>query len=245
MTLLFVFTPARDALFGSQSRLYRISQTISSVWDRIVTPTDSVQASLNACEENRAELANDIASISELERQVAELQSIVQYQSEIDQETITARVLASSASGHELLIDKGSEADLETGSPVVVEGGHLIGLVSDLSPKSARIRLLSSEDSSVGVSLSSSQETIGLVEGENGFLLHLNFVPQDIELKPASLLITSLTQEYIPAGLVVGQIQDVTKEETALFHEATVAPLVDASTYSYVVIILSPEEIDS
>ncbi len=242
---LVVWTPARNTLFGAQSSLYRLGQSISSTWNRIVTSPDSTESLLAVCETSLADLAIDAAHISELEREIAELEEALLYSSSVSLHTSTARVLATStSSAHELFIDRGQDAGISVGNAVVANEGHLIGLVSNTTETSAHVTLLSSEESTVGASLVATQETIGLVEGEGGFLFHLNFVPQDISLEAGELLVTSRAEEGIPAGLVIGQIEDVTKEETALFQEATVKPLVDASSFSYVVILLGEKEND-
>jgi len=241
--LLLLITPARGIFSGIQSSLYTVALFSSKAWSAIQTPEEGTEAALALCEEQYYSLATDIAKTGVLEKQVQELKDALAYTSNVEQQAITARILASSLGEQEIVIDQGESDGILGGGAVIVEGGHLIGVVKTVEARTSRIELLSSETSSITASKSTSTETIGIMEGTGGFLLNLNFVPQTVSLKEGELLITSKEEKGIPQGLVLGRIETITKNETALFQEASIAPIVNAADYSFVLVL--PPEADS
>ena len=99
------------------------------------------------------------------------------------------------------------------------------------------IRLIEDNQTRIPISILGQDDTSGLLIGEGGFLLHMEYVPQDRELNIGDAVVTSNLHERIPDNLLIGTIYEIIKEETASFQEALIEPIYQSSTYSNVLII--------
>ena len=180
-------------------------------------------------------LAISQTELTDLRSQVAELQKLFSYVQETKTPGQLASVLARSISDEgTILINLGEQDELRPGLAVIVEGGHLIGVIESVNHDSSVVRLSTDDQSHIPASVYGDTRTIGLVEGQDGFLLRLNFVTQDQELTPEQVVATSGLDGSLPAGLIIGVIDSVIKEERAPFQSALVRPLFDSQFYSYV-----------
>ena len=118
----------------------------------------------------------------------------------------------------------------------------LIGKVSEVFARYSKALLLSDPNSLVAVSLSGVAPGSKLVKGEKGLSIILDQVPQQDLLREGQIVITSGLEPSIPAGLVVGEVEDIISEENDLFQQAVLKPLVNFSALQIVSIVLSPNE---
>ncbi len=141
-----------------------------------------------------------------------------------------------------ILIDRGSDAGLRHGMPVVTQLG-LVGRIDAVTAGAARVQLITDASSAVNVKIQSSNVDamlVGSVTGE----VSLEMVPQDVELKPGDLVLTSGLGGSYPAGIVVGQVLTVRKRETDLFQTASIQPAVDLSNLGAVLVISNFRPVD-
>lgn len=124
-----------------------------------------------------------------------------------------------------LTIDRGSSAGIKEGM-VAVTQGLVVGRVTDTTPSTAKVRLITDFGSAVPV-LAQQTRAMGLVRGGRGFGLQLEMVPQTDELRPGDTLITSGFGGDYPKGLVVGTVDRVEKLDTDVFQTGEVKPAVD------------------
>ncbi len=156
-------------------------------------------------------------------------------------QTVSARVMARSASldRAELLLDKGTSADIIVGSAVVVADRTLIGTVVSVTEDTARVRLLTDYRSRIPARLKNTK-TIGVVEGAGGALLAVSFIPQTVPIKLEDLIFTSGLGPPVIEGLLIGTVRSVEHEETEAFQTARVEPTVDARFFDIVSVVISP-----
>ncbi len=141
-----------------------------------------------------------------------------------------------------MLIDRGSDDNLKHGMPVVTEQG-LVGRVDAVTAGAARVQLITDAGSAVNVKIQNSNVDALLVGSVTGEVI-LQEVPQDVELKPGDLILTSGLGGNYPAGIVVGQVLTVRKIETDLFQSASVQPAVDLSNLAAVLVISNFQPVD-
>jgi rod shape-determining protein MreC len=82
----------------------------------------------------------------------------------------------------------------------------------------------------------------GMVTGNNGPMLGLEFIPKDVDIALDDLLLTSGTGGVFPKGLVVGRIVSISPKGDGLFQAVVVRPAVDASRAEEVRLLLPAEE---
>jgi rod shape-determining protein MreC len=119
---------------------------------------------------------------------------------------IPARVVALPAGrpGSGLVLDRGTEAGIRPGMPVVA-GGVLVGRVVTASGRRAAVLPLADPAMAVGVRLADSGE-VGVVEG-SGRSLRLQFLDPEVRAAEGALVVTAgLQHGRFPPALAVGTV---------------------------------------
>lgn len=139
-------------------------------------------------------------------------------------------------------INVGSQQGLEVGMPVVSSGAGLVGRVAQVSPRTAKVQLLTDIDSAVAVLLQTSRVT-GLAVGQPDGTLHMEYIPQEQTVEVNDTVLTSGLGGVVPKGLVVGEVTEVRQVDYELHQAAIVEPAVDFSRLELVLVITAFEQI--
>ncbi|MCX7630193.1 MAG: rod shape-determining protein MreC, partial [Geminicoccaceae bacterium] len=105
------------------------------------------------------------------------------------------------------LIDAGRDRGIEKGMPVVDSYG-LVGRVVEVGERSARVLLLTDFNSKIPVVVADSRDQ-AILEGRNGPLAELRFLPMDPSVKVGDRVLTSGRGGLLPPGLPVGEIVQI------------------------------------
>jgi rod shape-determining protein MreC len=208
----------------------------------------------------------DIASLrqrnAELEGEVAELQAqVIQLQQEVGETEILAALVdfsrarsensykAAAVIGrdpspflHYVIINVGSNDGILRGMPVVTNQG-LIGRVEAVIADAARVQLITDPASSVNVRLQNAETEASLVGSVTGDVT-LELIPQDINVQPGDLVLTSGLGGGYPPDLIIGQVVNVRSRDFDLFQQATVQPVVDFNRLEIVLVIINFKPVD-
>src|SRR5574342_600566 len=208
----------------------------------------------------------DIASLrqrnSELEAEVAELQAqVIQLQQEVGESQILAALVDFSRANHEnqyraaavigrdpspflhyVIINRGSNDGILRGMPVVTNQG-LIGRVDAVIADAARVQLINDPASSVNVRLQNAETEASLVGSVTGDVT-LEMIPQDANVQPGDLVLTSGLGGGYPPDLIIGQIVNVRSRDFDLFQQATGQPVVDFNRLEIVLVIVNFKPVD-
>jgi rod shape-determining protein MreC len=120
-----------------------------------------------------------------------------------------------------LIIDKGGKDMIEAGMPVITEGKALVGKVSKTYDNFSEITLVTQNDFSFDVKIGD-DAIDGLVRGRGGYCAGIDLVPKDKDLKVGQKIITSMLGGIFPAGLLVGTIKEVYKNDVETFQSAKI-----------------------
>jgi rod shape-determining protein MreC len=126
--------------------------------------------------------------------------------------------------------------------PVVTDQG-LAGRVVAVSADAAQVQLITDADSSVNVRLPVSKADAMLVGSVTGDI-NLQMIPQEVQVQPGELILTSGLGGTYPSNILVGQVVSVRRLETALFQSAAVQPVVDFSSLRWVLVVTDFRPID-
>ena len=137
-----------------------------------------------------------------------------------------------------ILINKGSEDDVEIGSPVVDEFG-LLGQVYEVHPLSATVRLISHAELLVPVMSERSKARSMLGRSIDSGGLGLRFVPNHFDIQNDDLLVTSGIGYVFPPGIPVARITSIKKGNGSDFSEVAVRPIAELYSSRFV-LVLSP-----
>ncbi len=214
-----------------------------------VNSTASLVRDLRTLRQRNAELESQINSLlienvqlKEVEAENANLRRLLQFAEahpflEFRGAEVVARVIGRDPINlsNYLVIDLGQEHGIRDGMPVVTERG-LVGRVSQANRTSSRVLLLTDPASAVSALIQSSRLT-GVVQGQAGGGLVMEYIPQDATVAPGEIVITSGLGGRFPRGLVIGQITSVYRRDYEMFQRAVVRPSVDFDRIEQVLVI--------
>lgn len=155
--------------------------------------------------------------------------------------TATARVVAGPGSNfsHTIEIDKGSDAGLKVGMPVV-NGAGLVGKLVLVSANRSTIQLITDPDFAVGVRLvpgDAPGTARGTGEGED--LIVDTGLEADAEVDAGTALTTSgADRSAFPASIPVGRVRRTREGGGGLTLDLVVEPLADTEKLAFVTILL-------
>ena len=144
---------------------------------------------------------------------------------------VTARVIVVPGGNftHSMIVEHGADDIISRGSAVVTAEG-LVGYVISSGKYFSRILLLSDVNARIPVILSDSSWP-GLAVGKNGLTLELDFLPAESQPSPNETIVTSGHGGLLPAGIPVGRVTSITKEQVL------VTPIVELRKLSFVTIL--------
>ena len=145
---------------------------------------------------------------------------------------ITARAVTAPGGGfaHTVLISIGIGQGIVRGNPVVTADG-LVGIVIHVGLTHARVLMISDINSRIPIILASSSWP-GLIVGQNGPFLELQFLPGEAKPKIGELVLTSGHGGVLPNGLPVGRVDKIDGDKIR------VSPAVDFRHLSYVSVLV-------
>ncbi|MDY6874686.1 MAG: rod shape-determining protein MreC [Chloroflexota bacterium] len=139
-------------------------------------------------------------------------------------------------------INVGARQDVEVGMPVVSSGAGLVGRVTQVGPRTAKVQILTDPDSAIAALLQTSRVT-GLVVGQPDGTLRLEYIPQEASINVGEIVLTSGLGGFVPKGLVIGQVTQVQQVDYAMFQTAIVRPAVDFSRLELALVITAFEQV--
>jgi rod shape-determining protein MreC len=153
---------------------------------------------------------------------------------------VTARVVSNSPSNFQLTVtvDRGTDAGLAAGMPVVTPAG-LVGRISEVSKNRSTVLLLTDPASSVGVRLAGTGD-IGVVTGSGRRdSLPLNLVSVETKVADGEAVVTSgLEGGLFPPQIPVGRVRGAKITPGQLEQEITIEPVVDLDRLELVRILI-------
>jgi len=165
------------------------------------------------------------------------LRELMQFRSELPAGSVTASVIANSASTwfHSLLLDKGKSAGVEKGMAVISHLG-VVGQVVSVTSKNAKVLLITDSHSGVDAIVQRSRAR-GIVAGslENGPIM--KYVKRSDDLQEGDRLVTSGLDGVFPKGLLVGAVSKVNKKSIGLFQHVEVNLAVDPARLEEVLVV--------
>jgi rod shape-determining protein MreC len=224
-----------------------LSTRFQAIQTLINTPADVTALRLRNLE-LEAENARLQVQIIELQEQVAEtevLSTLVDYaRSRPENRYVAAAVIGRDYSPffQYLIINKGSDQGLRRGMPVVTEQG-LVGQIAAVSSVASRVQLINDAGSSVNVIIQPSEAEAVLVGDVTGEVT-LEMIPQNANIQPGDLIITSGLGGNYPQNLVIGQVNSIRSRDFDLFQSTSVQPAVNYRQLEIVLIIINFQPVD-
>jgi rod shape-determining protein MreC len=190
-------------------------------------------------QERTANLENEIVSLKNSLRQKGVLDEQLEFLKQEKLNAVVARVITRGAENNpnQLIINKGAREGLKNGQAVLGVGGVVIGRVVRVENTTAQVLLLID----TGVEISAADATgglLGIVKGNKDLSLRLNYVLKEKKLTKGDLIITAGEKDLVPAGLLIGEIDQVFEDEREIFKSARLTQLINASNVDLVSVVL-------
>ena len=140
---------------------------------------------------------------------------------------------------HSFLIDKGSDDGLEKDMVVIAQGG-LVGIISAVGPRSARVMSIIDDESNITAMSENTRESF-IVSGdlelyEDG-MLRVMYIDKESEIGPGDKIITSnISSVYLP-GILIGYIDEIAVDSNNMTKSGTLIPVVDFEHLDTVLVI--------
>ncbi len=176
-----------------------------------------------------------------------ELQQYTEYKEELDfaQQSdytlqpakITTRI-GTGAVGQTLYINVGQLDGLQPGYAVIYGPGMLLGIITNVHESYSEVGLLTNDASSVQGRTQTEAHTSGVVIGQFGTSLLMQYILKEQQIAVGDLIVTNGQDHFIPAGLIIGTVEAIADEPSDLFKTATISPMVRYGNNAIVSIVI-------
>lgn len=232
---------ARDAFAPIQTFASNVFDPVANVINGVLHYGDLEDENAHL-REQLAEQRSEVLTARAEKSEAQALRDINDIESLGDIETITTRVIGTSASSLELTaeLDKGTSSGIAEGMPVVA-GAGLVGRVVDVSRLRSVVVLITDPSSNVGIRLAPSGDT-GVARGNGpGRALSVDLLEGTTVTQVGDLLVTSgLQQSVFPPGLPVGRVASKGYREGPERKGVTLVPVVDLARLTFVRVLIWP-----
>ena len=199
-----------------------------------------LRAEVERLEQENEELLAENARLRELESEVESLRASLNFQvSRPELSYVTADVISRDPQSREkfLIINRGADDGVQVGMPVVSPNA-LVGQVVDVEPGRSRVLLVIDSAFQIGGKLQNAQAE-GIVYGrwQEGGRVVMRHIPYDVEVKDDDIIVTSGKTLSVPAGLVIGRVMGIDRDQAENEIEIEVLPLVDFDGLQSVTVI--------
>lgn len=247
---------ALSGVFTSLSRLV-VSPLISiQTWvsqqyrgvENIASSSQDIQEIRQQNTELEAENSRMQAQIVELQQQLIEykiLSALLEFaRANPEHKYIGASVIGRDPSPflHYIIINRGSDDGLKRGMPVVTQNG-LAGRVVQVTATGARVSLITDPVTRINVRIEPSRSA-AVLTGSITTDITLEQIPQEADVNPGNLILTSGLGGNYPANIIIGQITSVRSLENDLFQSASVQSVTDFDDLNIVLVIINFDPVD-
>lgn len=240
----FVRTWILDSLAPLEKLVDRSTYGVRSVWDRYIALIGLHDENQRLRHENdglRMQIAGEHEAVLEANR----VRVLAGLQDSGIGKTVVARVIGHDAARSQTVtIDKGRTHGVKPDSAVITADG-IVGRVIQSGNFFSIVQLITDSQSAVGVMLESTRRQ-GIVRGNGGVELDLDYIDDDNELKAGDKFLTSGQDRIYPKGLPMGVITSVGDRRTGgLIRAVQIRPNVDLGRLEEVLCVTErPEDVD-
>lgn len=213
------------AMFPLERVFHEVSASAQYVWHRYIWLI-GVQAEAELLRQRLRQLESLNSRYVEYRHENQRLRELLGFVETTHHRGVTATVVGRDSSNwvHTLTIDKGSADGLRPGLPVI-DGNAVVGQTTVVTPRSAKVLLLSDPASAIDAIVQSSRLS-GVVEGGGDGRLRLRYTEQTPQERvlPGDRVVSSGLDGVYPKGVAIGVVHQVASGSSALFQEIVLEP---------------------
>ena len=207
-TFHLVFSPVERSF-------YMAGENASSLF-RYLLNSKQIERENEEIKAENFKLTFEVHALKEMAKENENLRQALSLSSEQGFQMEMAQIISSEPGS--FLINKGQENNVLNGMPVITKEGVLVGKIKESLDNFAYVDIISNLSFDVKIN-----DTLGAVVGKDQNL-KFQWVPNEAEIKIKDKVITVAVGGNFPAGLLVGEIESVKKNDAEAFQEGTVLP---------------------
>jgi rod shape-determining protein MreC len=246
--------PVRSLQAGLHFALAPALETVNSIGNQVrsigvaIGDIDRLRSENATLAAENERLAAENRRLQALGPENEQLSALLQIRNSFQYKMAAARVVARDVVDvrRVVTIDKGRRDGLAEGDVVVTSGGALAGRITEIGDQSARVTLISDPASVVIGEIVSSRAT-GEIRGDLGGTLVMDKVDATKRLEIGDEVVTAgivlgdgIRSPY-PRGLIVGSVQDASRDPNAIVQTAYLKPAADLDRLEVVLVITDYE----
>jgi rod shape-determining protein MreC len=200
-----------------------------------------VEADNERLRARNAELEGEVVGFEEAKAENARLQKLLAYAEQQPGLKVAARIIGLNPVSTLLSvrIDRGTNAGIEKGMPVVTPQG-VVGQVLRAGGDWADVLLAEDTNSRIGVSIARSRARATAAGSGGDRALRLDNASRTEDVVDGDQVVTSGADGVFPPGLPVGKIAGVRHELSGMFQLAEIVPAVDPVRLEEVLVLSAP-----
>jgi len=224
----------------------RVLADVGSAGDRFASAISQIDQLRD--DNSRLQTENDRLTLENVrlrEQAIAgqQAEKLLALQRTIPFESVPAAVIARDPTGilHTIVLGLGTDDGVKVGHVVLSDQG-LVGRISEVGTNYSKVLLVTDSSSVVSALVQGSRAT-GIVRGQFGDSLIMDWLLQTEPVKEGDVVITAglgigeELRSLYPKGLVIGHIAQVQTAEAAAYNRAIVTPAVDLRRLEHVLIV--------
>lgn len=199
---------------------------------------DRIRLEAEALRRQRIELAQLATNSAQLAEENSQLRRLLGASERSNDPAVLVELLYESREpfNQRLIIDRGQQAGLLAGMPLIDENG-VVGQIVRSHAYSAEVALLTDRAIAIPVqNLRTGLRAIafaGTVPGK----LELRYLQADVDLEPDDVLVTSGLGGWFPAGLPVARVEQVTPDPTSGYARVICQPTAGLDRYRHFLVL--------
>jgi rod shape-determining protein MreC len=188
-----------------------------------------------------AQLRIQLQQEEALASQTHTLQELLDLRRQTSLQTAAATIIGASASPEfrTMSIDKGTRDGLRPDMAVIAPAG-VVGRLIMPSARASKVQLLIDRNAAAGALIERSRAQ-GLVIGNGGDRLRMDYVPGSADVKVGDRVVTSGIDGIYPKGFVIGQIESINRG-AGVFSDIEIRPAVAFSSLEAVLVVVTPPD---
>ena len=179
-----------------------------------------------------------LVGLEEVIRENTRLEDLLKFKRNLVYSSVVANVIGREPShwNSTMIIDRGEEAGIQLGFPVVNAAG-VVGKIAEVSRGMSKVILLTDPQFSVAALIREPRES-GLVSGTLRGVCRMRYIREDAKIHIGDQVITSKLSSSFPEGLFIGKVVAVNDSSKRPTVECLIQPSVGFSQIEEVLVIL-------
>lgn len=220
----------------AQKFFWKIGKESSNFLTSIIR-TGSLKKELNKLATENSQLLAENSALKEVKNENNVLRQALGLELQKEFKLVIAEVISKDAFGDIILINKGKEAGIEKDMPVITPQKTIIGRIMEVYKNFSKVMLISDKKSSFDAKIQE-KEIPGLLKGTGNLKIIFDLVPRDKQISEGDTIVTTNLGGIFPAGILVGKISNVKKNDIDPFQQIEVKPAFDINEINLLFIII-------